>query len=40
MTRTAGLATALKYCMVGNPTGTQQVSREALMKKAKSYRVR
>jgi enoyl-CoA hydratase/carnithine racemase len=40
MTRTAGLSTALKYCMVGNEAGRQEVSREALMKKAKQYRVR
>jgi enoyl-CoA hydratase/carnithine racemase len=40
MTRTAALSTALKYCMVGNEVGRKQVSREELMKKAKSYRVR
>jgi enoyl-CoA hydratase/carnithine racemase len=40
MTRTAGLATALKYCMLGNETGRKQVSREQLMQKHKSYRVR
>jgi enoyl-CoA hydratase/carnithine racemase len=40
MTRTAGLDTALKYCLLGNETGRKEVSREELMKKNKSYRIR
>jgi enoyl-CoA hydratase/carnithine racemase len=40
MTRTAGLDTALKYCLLGNETGRKAVSREALMKTTKNYRVR
>jgi enoyl-CoA hydratase/carnithine racemase len=39
-TRTAGLNAALKFCMLGNPVGTKQVSREQLMKDKKPYRVR
>lgn len=39
-TRTAGLNTALKYCLLGNPVGTAEVSREKLMAGAKSYTVR
>jgi enoyl-CoA hydratase/carnithine racemase len=40
MTRSAGLTTALKYTLLGNPVGIPQVSREALMKTKKTYRVR
>jgi enoyl-CoA hydratase/carnithine racemase len=40
MTRTAGLDTALKYCLLGNETGRKEVSREELMKKTKNYRIR
>ncbi len=40
MTRTAGLSTALKYCLMGNEAGRKEVSREELMKKTKTYRVR
>ena len=41
MPRSVALATALKYCQLGNPVGTTQVSREALMAdKAKKYSVR
>jgi enoyl-CoA hydratase/carnithine racemase len=39
-TRTAGLATALKYCLLGNEIGRKEVSREQLMKSQKRYRVR
>jgi enoyl-CoA hydratase/carnithine racemase len=39
-TRTASLTTALKYTLLGNPAGIPQVSREALMKTKKTYRVR
>lgn len=40
-TRTAGLATALKYCLLGNPEGIAEVSRKDVMAdKKKSYRVR
>ena len=39
-TRTAGLNTALKYCLLGNEIGRKQVSREELMKAAKPFRVR
>jgi enoyl-CoA hydratase/carnithine racemase len=41
MPRSVALATALKYCQVGNPVGTAQVDRAALMAdKAKSYTLR
>lgn len=41
MPRSVALATALKYCQLGNPVGTKQVSREALMAdKAKKFSVR
>ena len=40
MTRTAGLATALKYCLLGNDAVRGQVSREELMLKPKPYRLR
>jgi len=39
-TRTASLNTALKYCLLGNPIGTQEVSRDALMAGKKRYVVR
>jgi enoyl-CoA hydratase/carnithine racemase len=39
-TRTAGLNTALKYCMLGNEIGQAQVSREQTMKKKKDFQVR
>lgn len=39
-TRTAGLATALKYCTIGNEIGQREVSRESLMQQKKEYRVR
>lgn len=39
--RTAGLNMALKYCMLGNEQGRQEVSRESLMAdKQKNYRLR
>ena len=41
MPRSVALATALKYCQLGNPVGTMQISREALMAdKAKKFSVR
>lgn len=41
MTRSAGLTTALKYCLLGNPEGQSEVPREKLMAdKKKKYRVR
>lgn len=39
-TRSAALHGGLKYCLLGNPQGTQQVSREQLMKQRKTYAVR
>lgn len=39
-TRTAALQTGLKYCFVGNPIGTAQVDRFAVMGQAKKYEVR
>jgi enoyl-CoA hydratase/carnithine racemase len=39
-TRTAGLNTALKYCMLGNEIGRKEVSRKDLMGAAQSFRVR
>jgi enoyl-CoA hydratase/carnithine racemase len=39
-TRTAGLANGLKYCLLGNPIGTQEVSRAELMGQKKRYVVR
>lgn len=38
--RSAALQTALKYCQLGNPVGTAQVDRFAVMGKAKSFEVR
>ena len=38
--RQAALDMGLKYCLVGNPVGTSQVSREAIMASAKSFEVR
>lgn len=41
MPRSVALATALKYCQLGNPVGTAQVDRATLMAdKAKKYEVR
>ncbi len=41
MPRSTALATALKYCQMGNPRGTAEVSRKSLMaNKAKKYEVR
>lgn len=40
MPRSVALRTALKYCQLGNPVGTAQVDRAAIMSKAKSYKVR
>jgi enoyl-CoA hydratase/carnithine racemase len=39
-TRTAGLNTALKYCLLGNEQGRKEAPRAELMKKPKKYRVR
>lgn len=38
--RTPALQSALKYCQLGNPVGTAQVDRFAIMGKAKTYSVR
>ncbi|MGE0387134.1 MAG: enoyl-CoA hydratase/isomerase family protein [Gammaproteobacteria bacterium] len=38
--RNAALSMALKYCQLGNPVGTAQVDRWAIMGKAKKYDVR
>ncbi len=38
--RTAALQVGLKYCQVGNPIGTAQVDRAAIMGKAKEYETR
>lgn len=38
--RNAALQMALKYCLLGNPEGTAQVDRNAVMASAKSYDVR
>jgi enoyl-CoA hydratase/carnithine racemase len=41
MTRTTGLTNGLKYCLLGNPPGREEVSRGALMAdKNKKYRLR
>lgn len=40
MTRNAGLHTGLKYCLLYNPQGQAEVSREQLMKQKKQYVVR
>ena len=40
MTRSAAMQTALKYCQLGNPIGTAQVDRAALMGAAKTYETR
>jgi enoyl-CoA hydratase/carnithine racemase len=40
MPRTTALRTALKYCQIGNPIGTAQVDRWALMGKQKKYETR
>ena len=39
-TRTAGLNTALKYCMLGNEPGRKEVSKQELMAAKKTFRVR
>ena len=38
--RQAALDMGLKYCLLGNPVGTREVSRDAIMASAKSYEVR
>ncbi len=38
--RTTAMQTALKYCQIGNPIGTAQVDRWAVMGKTKTYTVR
>ncbi len=38
--RSAALQTGLKYCQLGNPVGTAQVDRWAIMGKAKAYATR
>lgn len=38
--RQAALDMALKYCLLGNETGTREVSRDAIMATAKVYEVR
>lgn len=38
--RTAALQTALKYCQIGNPLGTPEVDRVAVMAGAKTFEVR
>lgn len=40
MNRTTALSTGLKYCQVGNPIGTAQVDRWAIMGKGKTYEIR
>lgn len=40
MPRSAALQTALKYCQLGNPIGTAQVDRFAVMGAAKSFSIR
>ncbi len=40
MPRASALQTGLKYCQLGNPLGTAQVDRWAIMGKAKSYGTR
>ena len=38
--RTAGLTQGLKYCLLANPTGQAEVSREQLMAKGKRFTIR
>jgi enoyl-CoA hydratase/carnithine racemase len=38
--RSAALRTALKYCQLGNPIGTAQVDRPAVMTAAKKFEIR
>jgi enoyl-CoA hydratase/carnithine racemase len=38
--RNAALQMGLKYCLLGNPTGTAEVDRNAVMASAKSFEVR
>lgn len=38
--RSVALATALKYCQLGNPVGKPQVDRAAIMASAKSFTIR
>lgn len=38
--RSAALQMGLKYCLLGNPTGTAEVDRNAVMASAKSFEVR
>jgi enoyl-CoA hydratase/carnithine racemase len=40
MTRTASLHTGLKYCLLGNPLGMAEVSRDKLMTQKKTYALR
>ena len=40
MPRSVALRTALKYCQIGNPVGTAQVDRAALMGTKQGYTVR
>lgn len=40
MTRNAALDTALKYCLMGNPLGTGQVNRDAIMGAPKKFDLR
>lgn len=40
MPRSVALATALKYCQIGNAVGVPQVDRAAVMGRAKSYETR
>jgi len=40
MPRSVALKTALKYCQLGNPLGTAQVDRPAVMAAAKKYEIR
>ena len=40
MPRSVALRTALKYCQIGNPVGTSQVDRAALMGTKQGYTVR
>ncbi len=38
--RNAALQMGLKYCLLGNPHGTKEVDRNAVMAQAKSFEVR
>jgi enoyl-CoA hydratase/carnithine racemase len=40
MGRAAALKTALKYCQIGNPIGTSQVDRKAVMAQIKNFETR